>query len=112
MEEARIPEFIINNGEQTYPETVESQKIETREEENVSCCSLDHFRKKTLEKGTSIKLHLLNQSEIYKSECFNIDTNILDGKCIFNTDENTNETTQFLMNKENKILVTICFTFE
>ena len=41
MEEARIPEFIINNGEQTYPETVESQKIETREEENVSCCSLD-----------------------------------------------------------------------
>ena len=40
MEEARIPEFIINNGEQTYPETVESQKIETREEENVSWISL------------------------------------------------------------------------
>ena len=37
-----------------------------------SSLSLDHFRKKTLEKDTSIKLHLLNQSEIYKSECFKL----------------------------------------
>ena len=73
MEEARVSALIIGNAEQTCPETIENQKIETRKEENISVCNFNYVRKRTLEKGTSINLQLLDQSETYGSECVNID---------------------------------------
>jgi hypothetical protein len=91
MEEASVSDFIISNTEQTCPETVENQKIETREEGNITGCSFDHVRKKTLEKGTSINLQLLDQSNTLESTCVIIDSKIHEGKCMFNTDEKTNE---------------------
>ena len=92
MEEARVSALIIGNAEQTCPETIENQKIETRKEENILVCNFNYVRKRTLEKGTSINLQLLDQSETYGSECGNIDIKNLDGKCMLNTDKKTNET--------------------
>ena len=73
MEEARVSALFIGNAEQTCPETIENQKIETRKEENILVCNFNYVRKRTLEKGTSINLQLLDQSQTKESERVNID---------------------------------------